>query len=261
MRVGPAPGYDGAVIAIVTGMNGTVAPELARVLESVGYVVVPWVRDEVPIDDPVAVREFIGNVQPDWFCHVALGSPDWAEWAAAACDEFDIGFLFTSSVSVYASSQVGPFSIADVPEPNDDYGRYKLMCEHRVRLANPEARIARLGWQIGTAPGNNNMVDFLHRQHVEHGHVDASRNWIPSCSMLADTAESLRILLETQPAGLYHLEGNPGLSFFEIAVSLNRLRGNPWTIVPMDAPVMNNLMRDDRVDVRPITDTLSPSRA
>ena len=74
--------------------------------------------------------------------------------------------------------------------------------------------------------------------------------------MLADTAESLRILIETQPAGLYHLEGNPGLSFFEIAESLNRLRGNPWTVVPTDAPVMNNLMRDERVGMRPITESL-----
>ena len=245
--------------AIVTGMNGTVAPELARALEANGYVVVPWVRAEVPIDDPAAVREFIGNVKPDWFCHVALGSPDWAEWAAAACDEFDIGFLFTGSVSVYSSSQVGPFSIHDVPEPNDDYGRYKLECERRVRLANPDARIARLGWQIGEAPGNNNFVDYLHRHHVDHGHIDASRNWIPSCAMLADTAASLVGIIEMQSAGLYHLEGNPGLSFLEIAESLNRLRGNPWTIVPTDTPVMNNLMRDDRVEVRPIIETLAPS--
>ncbi len=240
-------------------MNGTVAPELATALEANGYVVVPWIREEVPIDDPATVREFIGNVRPDWFCHLALGSPDWAEWAAAACDEFDIGFLFTGSVSVYSPSQIGPFSIHDVPEPNDDYGRYKLECERRVRLANPDARIARLGWQIGEAPGNNNMVDYLERHQVEHGHIDASRNWIPSCAMLADTAASLVGIIEMQPAGLYHLEGNPGLSFLEIAESLNRLRGNPWTIVATDTPVMNNLMKDERVDVRQITETLAPS--
>ena len=74
--------------------------------------------------------------------------------------------------------------------------------------------------------------------------------------MLPDTAESLVGIVETQPAGLYHLEGNPGLSFLEIAESLNQLRGNPWTIVPTDVPVMNNRMSDERVYVRPITETL-----
>lgn len=29
-----------------------------------------------------------------------------------------------------------------------------------IRSVNPDARIVRLGWQIGREPGSNNMVDF-----------------------------------------------------------------------------------------------------
>lgn len=251
----PIGGYPAIMKVLVTGMNGTVAPALGRALEAKGHAVTGWNRSEVPPDDAMAVRRFIDAIRPDWFCHVALGSPDWAELVAATSAERGIGFLFTGSVSVFSASQIGPFSIDDVPEPKDDYGRYKLVCEQRIRRVNPGARVARLGWQIGSAPGSNNMIDYLHRHHVADGHVEASRNWFPSCAMLDDTAESLVDILESQPAGLYHLEGNPGLSFLEVAESLNRMRGHPWTIVPADAPVMNNRMRDDRVRVRPITGT------
>jgi dTDP-4-dehydrorhamnose reductase len=239
--------------AIVTGMNGTVAPFVARRLEDGGHSVVPWERSVVPTDDVEAVRGFIRDEHPDWFFHIATGSPLWAEWIAGACAEQGVRFLFTGSVSVFSASQQGPFPVDAVPEPDDEYGRYKLEVEQRVRRVNPGALVARLGWQIGLAPGSNNMVDFLTRAVASDGKIEASRNWYPSCSFLPDTAEALVNLMERYPAGLYQLEGNPGLSFFEIVTHLNNLHGNMWQVVPAEAPVQNNLMMDERIDVMQVT--------
>ena len=237
--------------ALITGMNGTVAPALAQALAKADYSVVPWDRSAHPIDHPEAVRFFIRSEKPDLFCHAAMGAPEWAEGAARTCAEDRIPFLYISSVSVYAASQSGPFTIRDVPRPDDDYGRYKLDCERRVQAAHPAAHVVRIGWQIGAAPGGNQMVDFLDRAHRERGQIDASTRWFPGCSFLPDTAESLAQISKLPP-GLYHLDGNPGLDFFEIATGLNRLLGNPWKVEPVAGLVQNHRMLDPRVPVASI---------
>ena len=245
--------------SIITGINGTVAPVLAKSLRAAEHTVVSWNRTQVPTDNQQAINEFIANEQPDYFFHLANGSPDWAETVAQACAQRGIKFLFTSSVSVFASTQHGPFTVNNSPQPDEDYGNYKFECESRVRDAHPEARVVRLGWQIGETPGGNHMVDFLERTFQREGHITASVNWYQACSFLTDTANGLRQIMDHHPAGLYHLDGNPGLNFYEIALGLNGLLGHPWAIVSSNAPNLNNLLRDERVQVNPITSRFAVS--
>lgn len=244
--------------AIVTGMNGTVAPALGQVLAEAGHEVVAWDRTVVPAEDAAAGRAFIRAERPDCFFHVATGSPDWAENVARTCAEEGIAFLFTGSVSVFADSQQGPFRVEDVPAPDDDYGRYKLEVERRVQAAHPAAQVVRLGWQIGTEPGGNHMVTFLERTFQAEGRIRASRHWYPACSFLSDSAEALLYAVEALPAGLYLLDGNPGLSFYGIVSGLNRLRGEPWEVEPTDEPARNNRMVDERLPVAPLTAWFDP---
>ena len=239
-------------------MNGTVAPALAQALAAAGYAIAPWNRALHPVDNPAAVRFFIECENPALFCHVAMGAPEWAEWAARACAERRIPFLYISSVSVFAASQSGPFTPQDIPAPDDDYGRYKLDCERRVQASHPGAHVVRIGWQIGAAPGGNQMVEFLDRTFKEHGRIDASTRWFPGCSFLPDTAAALAHILRALPPGLYHLDGNPGLDFFQIATGLNRLLGNPWSVAPVAGLVQNHRMLDPRVPVAPLPRRFTP---
>jgi dTDP-4-dehydrorhamnose reductase len=184
-----------SINALVTGLKGTVAPVFAKHLAMAGHVITPWDRAVVPVDDFPAIREFIHRTSPDWFFHFATGSPAWAEMVAQVCAEEGVKFLFSSSVSVFSNSQYGPFTVDMPPAATDEYGRYKIECERLVRNANPDAIVARLGWQIGTTSGSNNMVDFLDRTVRTQGYVEASRAWYPACSFLKDTAESMMQLM------------------------------------------------------------------
>lgn len=240
---------------IVTGLNGTVAPVLAQALRSRGDEVVAWDRSAVPVDDDAAVRAFVERVEPDGIAHLAMGSPDWAAAMAGLCRERDARFLFTGSVSVFAPEQRGPLSVAVTPSASDDYGRYKYECEQAIAAANPDAVIARIGWQIGEAPGSNTMTDYLTR-HAAEGPVEASTRWVPSCSFLPDTAEALVGLADRREAGVYHLEGNPGLSLYDIATRLRVAMRASWEVVATESVDMDNRMVDPRVSVRPITDRL-----
>ncbi|HUF38344.1 MAG TPA: sugar nucleotide-binding protein, partial [Anaerolineales bacterium] len=159
-----------------------------------------------------------------------------------------IACLYTSSVSVYADRETGPITPETEPDGTSDYALYKLACEERVRAADPGAVIARIGWQIGTDPGSNNMVDFLHTRAREDGAVHAGTRWYPACSFLEDTAAVLYRLRDEAAPGIYLVDGNRHLSFFEIASALNRIRGRPWQVLPADEPVLDLRMVDRRVE-------------
>jgi dTDP-4-dehydrorhamnose reductase len=235
-------------------MNGTVAPVVARTLTRAGFEVTAWNRQVTPPEDAAAARAFIAQQAPDWFLHIATGSPDWAELAAETCAHHGIAFLFTSSVSVFDGSQPGPFPVNADPRATDDYGRYKLECERRVTRAHSSAVVARLGWQIGTTPEANNMLSFLHRTATENGVIEASTRWTPSCAYLEDTASAIRDLMFAGATGLYQLEGNPGLTFHEIVTRLNRHHGFGWEVRATEAYVQDNRMIDARVQVRTIVE-------
>ena len=231
---------------LITGMNGTVAPAIAEELRARGDEVVPWDRGAVSPDDRGAVERFIREVQPSALIHCAMGSAQWAEDMARVCAEEGSTFLYVSSASVYGTQQQGPFTVDDVPVPSDDYGRYKLECEQRVRAANADARIVRIGWQIALRPGGNNMVAYLIARQAEHGHISASTEWFPACSFLDDTARALVDTLDL-PSGLYLLDGNPGWSFAQVARGLNAAMGGHWDVRPCDDFRWNNCMVDSKL--------------
>ena len=106
------------------------------------------------------------------------------------------------------------------------------------------------------ANGRETFADlFAGRSQLLVYHFMFAEGWSEGChgcSFLADTADSLASILRLPP-GLYHLDGNPGLNFFEIAAGLNRRLGEPWTVVPVAGLVQNRRMLDPRVSVAPIT--------
>jgi hypothetical protein len=59
------------------------------------------------------------------------------------------------------------------------------------------------------------------------------------------------------PGGLYHLDGNPGLSFYEIATALRDTLGRAWVVTAVEQPVFDNRMADDLLHITPITARLN----
>lgn len=243
---------------LITGMNGTVAPAIAKELRARRDEVVGWDRGAVSPEDRGAVERFIREAKPSALIHCAMGSPQWAEDMARVCAEEGTTFLYISSASVYGTQQQGPFTVYDTPEPSDDYGRYKLECEQCVRAANADARIVRIGWQIALRPGGNNMVEHLIRRQAEDGHIAASTEWFPACSFLEDTARTLADVLNLPPR-LYLLDGNPGWSFAKIANALNAAMGGGWDVQPNEGFRWNNQMSDKGLRSESIAQKLSPS--
>lgn len=251
--------------AIITGAHGTVGNGLKAHLEQAGHTVIRWDRQQTPIDDYGAMESFVRAQQPDALFHLAIDSQStgrdneswwvnyhWTGELAWICRQLGVRFLFTSTVMVYTNEAQGPFTPNTPPDVTSGYGYQKLQAEQRAQAQNPEAVIARLGWQIGEAPGSNNMLDYFEQQMSEKGEVRASQRWYPACSFVADTASALTHLVEGAP-GLYLVDSNPRWTFLEIARALNALHNHHWTISPTDDFVYDQRMVDSRVPIPPLT--------
>lgn len=259
--------------AIITGASGAVGTALQQRLAMDGATVVAWDRQAQPIDDYSTMEAFVRQEAPDVLFHLATASQptgrdnegwlvnyEWTSELAWVTRTLGVRFVFTSSVMVFTNDNRGPFTVDSRTDALDDYGYEKRMAERRACYQNPDAVVARLGWQIGTAAGSNNMIDFLESQQAEHGEIRASRRWYPACSFLADTADAL-VRLSTSAGGLYLLDSNPRWTFYQIASALNAQHGDRWQVRPTSDFVYDQRMIDPRVGLPPLDARLPALRA
>ena len=239
--------------AIITGMNGTVAPVVAQTFKSHGYEVIPYDRSIIPIDDYDAIYHFIKTHNPRIILHLALGPKSWGVMLAEIAKTLDITYAYISTVSVYSNEQKGPFVFTDEPIPNDDYGKYKKTSEDLIKAANDRSYILRIGWQIGTEAGSNNMIDYFQKQMNENGLIKVSSNFYPSCSFITDTADAIYELVTNHNPDLYLINSNHTYSLYDIGLYLK-------TIHPLlkfkDDPAFkyDNRMFDVRVPIKKLTE-------
>ncbi|OJF93606.1 sugar nucleotide-binding protein [Alkalibacterium sp. 20] len=236
--------------AMLTGMNGTVAPFIYEELKKQNIDVMIWNREEVGIDSEDVVFNFIKETQPDLFFHIATGPVEWVEYIAKATNELDVKLLFTSTVSVFSEKGTGPYDIQSVPNSEEDYGRYKIAAENSVREHNPNAVITRLGWQIGSRTGSNDMFDFLVKEQEKNGFIEASSKWYPSCSFLGETAKTIvNVALEYKP-DTYLVNSNKNYSFYDIVNHLKEIHQTDWEIHKITSFVRDDRMYDDRIRIK-----------
>jgi dTDP-4-dehydrorhamnose reductase len=258
------------VRAIVTGASGTVGKALMRALRAGGHEAVAWDRNEAPIDDYWAMESFVRSQSPDVLFHLAIPSTPsgrenepwlvgwhWPSELAWITRTLGVRFVFASTVLVWTDRTPGPLRTSTPTDATDSYGGGKARAEERVRSQNPDTRIARLGWQIGEAPGGNNMLQYFEEQAQREGAVRASTRWFPSCSLLTDTSIALIRLAERDP-DLYLINSNRDMSFFEIASALSARHGGRWPVEATEDYACDQRMVDERVGMPELRQQLMP---
>jgi len=235
--------------ALFTGLNGTVSPVVADFFKSKGYEIIAYDRQLLSMTDDVEIKKFILKQKVNMILHFALGTPEWAGILARLSKECNIKFILISSVSVYAATHQGPLTLQDIPDAEDEYGKYKRITEQIVLNENKKSYILRLGWQIGSQAGTNEMIGFLTKQMAEYGIIKASSRWYPSCSFMKDTAQSIYDIVHTLPEDIYLLNSNTAYTFFEICVNLTKTHQD-FLIEETEDFVQDFRMFDERVPIR-----------
>ena len=209
---------------LITGLNGSLAPVLARSAALAGVHVLGWNRALVDPDDVAGGAGFLAAERPDAIAHLGMGSANWAGRLAAHAQTRGIPFVFTSTAMVFDSIPDGPHGIDAERNSQDPYGQCKIACEDAVRSAYPDASVARIGWQIDPLQPGNNMLMALDGWQARDGHVACSRAWRPACSFMQDTVAALTKLLAMPSPGVVHLDSNAeeGHGFDRIAAALKQ---------------------------------------
>lgn len=244
--------------AIVTGVNGTLAPVLVEKLKQNGVETTAWDRALVPPDDIDSIRAFLDKVQPDVLCHLAMGNANWAEMLAKETSLRNIKLLFTSTAMVFDHVPNGPHKINDTRTAKDDYGRDKIACEDRILSNNPNALIVRIGWQIAWTHFGNNMFAHLQKSHAENGFIDASEAWYPACSLMTDTCDAIFNLMAARKSGLYQLDSNRlnKLSFADIVRRISDKHSLNWNVRVNQDYVHDQRLLDERIEIPCISNHL-----
>ncbi len=241
---------------LITGMHGTLAPVVARRFAEDGWRIVGWDRNQAEPDDPDACYRFWDVTKPDAVCHLALGSEEWAARLAIMAAGQEIPYLFTSSVMVFDGHCGGPFGEFTACNAGDEYGHYKIRCEECIRQCNPDAIVARIGWQIGSRRGGNTMLEHLWRQMETSGRIAASTAWFPACSLMADTAQGILELVKRRQSGTFHLDSNSRdrLNFFQIVTALKTHHcADSWQVEANQDYVNDQRLLDDRIQIRDLS--------
>ena len=257
--------------AIVTGARGTVGRALQQAIEQDGGQVVRWDRARVAIDDYAGMKAFVASVQPDAVFHLAAASQPtqphsayeeswavnytWTSELAWLTRELEIAFVYTSTVMVFTDALPGPYTVSSIPDATHDYGEQKRRAEERTFEQNASARVARLGWQIGTDLTGNTMGHWL----AQRGAVKASVRWLPACSFVDDTARALVQLAGMRP-GLYHVDANEGWTFHDIACALRDHHDTDWAIEPSWDYAHDQRLLDPRLQLAKLADRLPTLR-
>lgn len=241
---------------LMTGSKGTLGQVLAGHLQNLGHQLTAWDRQRIHPLDLDHQAFYLDEVKPDALMHLAIAAQptgadnegwrvnvEWSEHLARLCAVRGIPLVFTSTALVFNNDVSGPFNVNSPANASEGYGQDKRIAEERVRAANAEARIVRLGWQIGSRPEGNNMLAWCAQQQRENGFIGASTRWLPACSFLPDTAAALARLLQMAP-GLYMADSNGGYSFFDILLALREHVGSDWIIKPNEDYVYDQRLQD-----------------
>ena len=241
---------------LFTGMNGTVAPAVAKVFEAKGISVIPYDRTKVSIEDEAQIRSFLSSSAPEAVIHFATGPMEWSERLARITKELSIRFIYISTISVFDGKVTPAPYYPDTPaSATDDYGKYKADSERLVLETNSEASIYRLAWQITDDVNNNGMLRFIKEQIDRQGEARASRSYYPSAAYLTDTADAVYDAYINLPSGIYHFNSNDDLSFYEIIELLQKQY--PWIVLNDKAKFSrDHRMLDDRVKIKKLRDYL-----
>ncbi|USD65347.1 sugar nucleotide-binding protein [Vibrio sp. SCSIO 43136] len=240
---------------LLTGLSGTLGPKVAEQFKSRGWEVIAWDHHQHNPDDEQAREAFWQQHQIDAVCHLAMGSEAWAGWLAKKAKQQQIPYLYSSTAMVFSHKNDGPYDITHPRDGEDEYALYKIGCEDTIWRNNPNAMIARIGWQFHPNAKGNNMIDQLDAQHRENGVIEASTLWYPATSHMSDTSIAFLQLIERNEPGLYHLDSNLNskLSFFELVTLINKRYDKEWQIKVCTKHQHDQRLSDQRIALPSLT--------
>ncbi len=243
---------------LIIGSYGQLGSELLRVLRDgkaqIGPIdrvyrradIVAVDRDSLDITDPVAVRRFVRDIDPDILINcAAMTDVDGCEsdqktamtinalgpmHLARAARDVRAKLVHISTDYVFDGKGHTPYCEWDAPNPATVYGKSKWLGEQYVLAHCPESFVVRTAWLYGVT--GHNFVQTMRKLGAEREQVTvvSDQRGNPTCAN--DLAYHLLKLALTEEYGIYHCTGEGECSWYEFACRIMEKSGLSCRVEP-----------------------------
>ncbi|OYT73981.1 MAG: dTDP-4-dehydrorhamnose reductase [Armatimonadetes bacterium JP3_11] len=155
-----------------------------------------------------------------------------AEVIASNCQRIGAVCVYISTDYVFDGSKRAPYHEYDAENPLSVYGRSKFAGEQAVRTLCPRHYIARVAWLYGKQ--RKSFPQFVLEQARAGNSPPVISDQIGSPTYVADVADRLLQLIQTDCYGTYHLTNTEPVSRYEFACALLQAAG--FAIEPTPVP-------------------------
>ena len=242
---------------LITGGNGQLGTELRHLLDETGVAYVSTDSQEMDITDAKATMAKIQEIKPKVIFHcAAYTAVDQAEDEGKTLDE-KINVEGTRNVAqaakavgatlVYISTDYvfdgtkkeGEYRVDDPVNPQNEYGRTKLLGEQAVQEILTDYYIIRTSWVFGQY--GHNFVFTMQRLAKEHESLTVVNDQFGRPTWTRTLAEFMKYVIDHKaPTGIYHLSNDNHCSWYEFA---------------------KEILKDTTVEVKPVTSEQYPQKA
>ena len=224
---------------LITGVNGQVGYCLTQQLQG-EHEILAVGRNELDITDQSAVKKAIENFCPNVIINAAAHTAvDRAEteielskainvkgpqYLAEAAKSVGAAILHISTDYVFDGQRAGKYKESDATDPQGVYGRTKLEGEQAVAAANDKFIVLRTAWVFGEH--GNNFVKTMLRLAKTRDTLGVVADQVGGPTYAGDIAKALIQIAEKIIAGekveygVYHLTGEPYVSWYEFAKAI-----------------------------------------
>lgn len=242
---------------LLTGGNGQLGTELRHLLDEKGSEYVTTDHQEMDITDANATMKFITDLKPEVIYHcAAYTAVDKAEDEGKELDEkinvdgsrnVALAAKAAGATLVYISTDYvfdgtkkeGMYQVDDATNPQNEYGRTKLLGEQAVQEIMEDYYIIRTSWVFGQY--GHNFVFTMQRLAETHPKLTVVNDQFGRPTWTRTLAEFMTFVIEKQaPFGIYHLSNENSCTWYEFA---------------------KEILKDTDVEVAPVTSAEYPQKA
>ena len=137
---------------------------------------------------------------------------------AQACKKYNHYLIHISTDFVFDGIQESSYTEADKPQPIEWYGQTKLLAEQEVVKSGCNHVITRLAFPFRAKfPQKLDLVRTMIEKLTNNSLYPMFTDQIITPTFTDDICQALRVFIDKQPTGIYHLVGSTSLSPYDLA--------------------------------------------
>ncbi len=239
---------------LITGANGQLGSEI-RVLSPLfpAFDFVFADRSEFSLESESEILSFLEETKANYLVNcAAYTAVDKAETEVELADlvnhkavallakwsfENNCKFIHISTDYVFEGTSEIPLKENDRTNPQNEYGRTKLLGERACQENNPDSIIIRTSWVYSEFGAN--FVKTMLRLMNERESISVVNDQIGSPTYAKDLAEVIFKIIETESwhPGIYNFSNEGEISWFEFALAIKEISGSSCDVkgIPSEA--------------------------